>query len=229
MLARQTVPARRATMVVLLGVAWVASGCASLNRAEKGAIGGAAAGAAVGGVIGKQVGSTAKGAILGAVIGGAAGAAIGARMDKQAEALQNDLPNATVRRMGEGIEVTFDSGILFDVDSDVLRAASRENLSELASSVENYDGTDILVVGHTDSTGSDSYNQSLSERRAKSARVYLLEQGVDPDRVEAVGRGESEPVATNDTAAGRQENRRVEIAIFASEAMQKEMLRRYGG
>lgn len=226
---RPTLPNRRALTVALLGVAWAAGGCASLSRTEKGALGGAAAGAAVGGVIGKQLGSTAKGAILGAVVGGAAGAAIGARMDKQAKDLQEQLPNATVRRVGEGIEVTFDSGILFDVDSDVLRTASRENLSSLARSLDSYDGTDVLVVGHTDATGSDSYNQGLSERRANSARVYLLEQGVKPDRVEAVGRGESEPIASNDTAEGRQENRRVEIAIFASEAMQKEMLRRHGG
>jgi outer membrane protein OmpA-like peptidoglycan-associated protein len=199
-----------------------------MNRTEKGAAGGAAAGAAVGGLIGKAAGSTAKGAILGAVVGGAAGAAIGNRMDKQAEELDAELPNATVERVGEGIQITFDSGILFDVDSDVLRRASQENLSNLAQSIADYEGTRILVVGHTDSTGSDAYNQSLSERRANSARTYLLRQGVSADRIESVGRGESEPVAEDETATGRQENRRVEVAIFASEAFQKAMLDRYG-
>ena len=218
----------RALTASILCLTLVSGGCASMNKTEKGAAGGAAAGAAVGGLIGKAAGSTAKGAILGAVVGGAAGAAIGHRMDRQADELGAELPGATVERVGEGIQVTFDSGILFDVDSDVLRRASQDNLSNLAQSIADYEGTRILVVGHTDSTGSDSYNQSLSERRANAARTYLLRQGVASDRIEAVGRGESEPVATNDSAEGRQENRRVEVAIFASEAFQKAMLDRYG-
>jgi len=191
-------------------------------------VGGAAAGAVLGGVIGKQAGSTSKGAILGAVLGGAAGAAIGARMDRQARDLQSRLPGARVERVGEGIEVTFDSGILFDVDSDVLRSASESNLQALAASIEDYEGTEVLVVGHTDATGSDAYNQALSDRRADAARTFLLRQGVDPDRVEAVGRGESEPVADNASAQGRQHNRRVEIAIFAGEELRREMLGRHG-
>ncbi|MCG6955727.1 MAG: OmpA family protein [Gemmatimonadetes bacterium] len=150
-------------------------------------------------------------------------------MDKQAQDLQDELPNAKVERVGEGIEVTFDSGILFDVDSDQLRPAAKQNLDELAASLKNYDGTRVLVVGHTDNTGTDAYNQALSERRSSAARTYLLQDGLTPDRVEAVGRGESEPVADNDTAAGRQDNRRVEVAIFASEKMQQEMLRKHGG
>lgn len=218
----------RALLVTLLCATLGTGGCASLNKTEKGAGAGAAVGAAVGGLIGRANGSTAKGAILGAVVGGAAGAAIGHRMDQQAQELEKTLPNATVQRVGEGIEITFASGILFDVDSDVLRPASRENLSNLAASISDYPGTEVLVVGHTDSTGSDSYNQGLSERRAKSARTFLLKQGVDGDRVEATGRGESEPVATNDTAEGRQENRRVEVAIFASEELQKKMIDQYG-
>lgn len=218
----------RALTASILCISLASAGCASMNQTEKGAAGGAAAGAALGGLIGKAAGSTAKGAILGAVVGGAAGAAIGHRMDEQAKELDAELPNATVERVGEGIQVTFDSGILFDVDSDVLRPASEENLSNLAQSIAEYDGTRILVVGHTDATGSDAYNQGLSERRASAARTYLMRQGVGGDRVEAAGRGESEPVADNDTAEGRQENRRVEVAIFASEEMQKAMLDRYG-
>jgi len=218
----------RALEASILCLTFLSAGCASMSNTEKGAAGGAAAGAAVGGLIGKAAGSTAKGAILGAVVGGAAGAAIGHRMDQQATELDNTLPNATVERVGEGIQVTFDSGILFDVDSSVLRPASRDNLTNLARSIADYEGTRILVVGHTDSTGSDAYNQGLSERRAIAAKTYLIEQGVGGDRIDAVGRGEAEPVASNETTEGRQDNRRVEVAIFASEAMQKAMLDRYG-
>jgi len=212
-------------LLMLQGCAWLQS----RSGTEKGAGVGAATGAVVGGLIGKNNGSTAKGAILGAVIGGAAGAAIGHQMDKQAKDLQEQLPNAKVQRVGEGIEVTFDSGILFDVDSDQLRPAAETNLDDLANSLKEYDGTRVLVVGHTDATGSDSYNQALSERRATSARVRLLRDGLAADRVEAVGKGESEPVASNETAAGRQENRRVEVAIFASKDMQDKMLKEHGG
>jgi outer membrane protein OmpA-like peptidoglycan-associated protein len=207
-------------------------GCATWEKmtgTEKGAAGGAAAGAVVGGVIGKKAGSTAKGAILGAVVGGAAGAAIGHRMDEQAEDLQDKLPNARIERVGEGIQVTFESGILFDVDSDALRAAARSNLQSLATSLKDYDGTDVLVVGHTDATGSDAYNQSLSERRAESARSYLMGAGLEAGRVSALGRGETEPVDTNESVSGRQENRRVEVAIFASEEMRNKMLKTSGG
>lgn len=217
-----------ALTAAVLSALLVSGGCASLSKTEQGAVGGAAVGGAVGGLIGKATGSTARGAILGAVVGGAAGAVIGARMDRQAEELDSRLPNATVQRVGEGIAITFDSGILFDFDSDMLRAASRTNLESLANSIEDYEGTEILIVGHTDSMGSDSYNQSLSERRANAARAHLLQLGVVGDRIEAVGRGESEPVDTNETDAGRQENRRVEIAIFASEEFQEEMIRRHG-
>lgn len=195
------------------------------SNLRTGALGGAAAGAAIGGI----ASGSAKGAIIGAAIGGAAGAAIGAVMDAQAEDLQDKLPNATVERVGEGIQVTFDSGILFDVNQATLRPAAQQNLRDLAASLEEYEGTDVLVVGHTDSTGDASYNQGLSERRADAARSFLLGAGLESDRVTAIGRGEEEPIDTNDTNAGRQNNRRVEVAIFASEEMQAEMLRRHGG
>lgn len=210
-------------MFLVLVAVLTVSGCSSNLRT--GALGGAAAGAVIGGI----ASGSARGAIIGAAVGGAAGAAIGGIMDSQAEDLQDKLPNARVERVGEGIHITFDSGILFDVNSSTLRPASQQNLNDLVASLEEYEGTDVLVVGHTDSTGADEYNQSLSERRADAARTFLTGAGLDPDRVTAVGRGESEPIASNDTEAGRQENRRVEIAIFASEEMQREMLRRHGG
>lgn len=214
---------RSASLAMFLALGISLTGCSSNLRT--GALGGAAAGAVIGGV----ASGTARGAIIGAAVGGAAGAAIGGIMDAQAEDLQDKLPNARVERVGEGIHITFDSGILFDYDSSDLRQASRQNLSDLVASLEEYEGTDVLVVGHTDSRGDAAYNQALSERRADAARNYLVGAGLEAARVQALGRGEEEPVATNDTDAGRQENRRVEIAIFASEEMQQEMLRRHGG
>jgi outer membrane protein OmpA-like peptidoglycan-associated protein len=213
----------RMRTLVILAAALTISGCSTNLRT--GALSGAAAGAVIGGI----AGGSARSAIIGAAIGGAAGAAIGGVMDAQAEDLQDKLPNAKVERVGEGIQITFDSGILFDVNQSTLRAAAQQNLSDLVASLEEYEGTDVLVVGHTDSTGEASYNQGLSERRADAARNYLLGAGLDPDRVTAMAMGEEEPIDTNDTDAGRQANRRVEVAIFASEEMQQEMLRRHGG
>ena len=216
----------RHTLLLLGTLATVASSaCASLNKKETGAIIGAASGAAVGGVVGRANGSTAKGAIIGAAVGGAAGAVIGHQMDQQAKEIKQNIPGAVVERVGEGLQVTFESGLLFDYDSDVLRSAARQNLATLASSLEKYPNTDLLIVGHTDSIGSDAYNQGLSERRAASAANYLAGQGVARTRLRSTGRGESEPVVPNDTDADRQKNRRVEVAIYASEAMKAQALR----
>lgn len=220
---QQLTRCRLAMSVTVLALTLSTVGCSTNLRT--GALGGAAAGAAIGGI----ASGSARGAIIGAALGGAAGAAIGGVMDSQAEDLQDKLPNAKIERVGEGIQVTFDSGILFDVNESTLRAAAQQNLSDLADSLEEYEGTDVLVVGHTDATGAAEYNQELSERRADSARTYLLGAGLDPERVTALGMGEEEPVDTNDTDSGRQANRRVEVAIFASEEMQREMLRRHGG
>lgn len=214
---------RRSTLTVTLVAALSLQACSS--NLQTGALGGAAAG----GIVGAVVGGTARGAIVGAVIGGAAGAAIGAIMDRQAADLQDKLPDATVERVGEGIQVTFDSGILFDVDSSELRSTAQSNLRRLAESLEDYAGTSVLVVGHTDSTGESSYNHTLSERRAGSARTFLMGAGLEADRVSATGLGEEEPVAANETEAGRQANRRVEIAIYADEGMRQEMIHRHGG
>lgn len=191
--------------------------CANLSNTEKGAIIGTTAGAAGGAAVGKAAGGTAEGAILGAVIGGAAGALIGNRMDKKAEELDQELANAEVERVGEGIKVTFDSGLLFGFDSSELSGDARQNLSEFASSMQEFPETQILIVGHTDAKGADSYNQDLSENRAESAAGYLIQQGIRASRITTMGKGEAEPVASNDTEAGRQQNRRVEVAIFASE------------
>ncbi len=201
------------------------TGCASMNNTEKGAAAGAGAGGALGAIIGRQTGNTARGAIIGAVLGGAAGAVIGRRMDQQAQELEQNLPAAEVERVGEGIAVTFESGVLFPYNSADVLPAGRENLRQLATSLRNYPGTTVLIVGHTDSTGSDEYNMGLSYRRAEGARAFLAAQGIDANRVRVEGRGESEPVADNSTDAGRQQNRRVEIAIFASEEYREQILR----
>src|SRR5258705_4884922 len=201
------------------------SACASMSKKQEGAVIGAAAGGAVGGVIGNQTGSTAKGAIIGAVVGGAAGAIIGHQMDQQAKELSQNIPGATVARVGEGIAVTFASGLLFAFDSDQILPAAGTNLTELAKSLNKYPDSQLLIVGHTDNVGDDSYNHRLSERRSSSATTYLAAQGGARTRLTASGKGESSPVATNDTDAGRQKNRRVEVAIYASEAYRQRLLK----
>jgi outer membrane protein OmpA-like peptidoglycan-associated protein len=208
---------RRTLVLVAISLALGISAC-SAKRRDTGAVIGAAAGGVVGGVIGNQTGSTARGAIIGAVVGGAAGAIIGHQMDQQAKELQQNIPGATVTRVGEGIVVTFASGLLYDFDSDIVRAEAAQNLSTLAASLGKYPNTDLLIVGHTDSVGTDQYNQGLSERRARAASNYLIGQGVNAGRLQAVGRGETEPIAENSTDAGRQLNRRVEVAIYASKS-----------
>lgn len=212
--------------VIVLVLSCTAAACSSLSKTEQGAAAGAGAGTVVGGAIGKATGNTARGAIIGAVVGGTAGAIIGQQMDQHAAQLEEELEDAEVERVGEGIQVTFDSGILFDFDSAQLRSEARDNLSSLAESLRDYERTEVLIVGHTDATGSEDYNYRLSERRATTAAEYLMEEGVRPSRITTLGKGESEPVASNDTDAGRQENRRVEVAIFASREYRQELQQR---
>jgi outer membrane protein OmpA-like peptidoglycan-associated protein len=217
---------RNTTTVVAMAA--LLSGCSSLNQTQRGAVIGAGAGGAVGAAVGAATGSTARGAIIGAAVGGVAGAVIGAQMDKQRDELASDLEGARVERHGEGVLVTFDSGLLFDFDSSVVKGAARSNLTDLANSLRKDPDTEVLIVGHTDAQGSDSYNQGLSERRAAAAKNFLVSQGVPTDRVRTEGLGESEPVASNDTDAGRAQNRRVEVAIFASEEYRQELINRHG-
>lgn len=212
--------------ITLLMGSLLIGGCSSLSNTEKGAAIGAGAGGAAGAVIGNVAGNTAAGAIVGAAVGGTAGAIIGQRMDKQAEELDEELEGAEVERVGEGIIVKFDNALLFDFDSAELRPMARENLGDLAASLRDYPDTEVLIVGHTDSTGPEDYNQRLSERRASSAATYVMEQGLRPSRITTVGKGEQEPIASNDTEAGRQQNRRVEVAIYASEEYRQEVQER---
>jgi outer membrane protein OmpA-like peptidoglycan-associated protein len=216
---------RSLTVALAVTTLGTSAGCASMNNTERGAAAGAGAGGAIGAVIGRQSGNTARGAIIGAVVGGAAGAVIGRRMDRQAAELDRSLEGAEVERVGEGIAVTFESGVLYPFDSDQVLPAGRANLQRLAASLREYPGTEVLIVGHTDSQGADDYNMRLSYRRAEAARQLLITNGIRPGDIRVEGRGEMEPVADNSTEGGRAQNRRVEIAIFASEQYREQVLR----
>ncbi len=192
------------------------------SKSAKGAAIGGAAGAVVGGIIGKSTGNNAAGVIIGAAVGGTAGAVIGKYMDKQAKEIDDEVENATVERVGEGILVTFDGGLLFGFNSSDLTPATRTNLAELAGIMNKYPETEITVDGHTDSKGSDSYNQNLSLQRAGAVANYLVAQGINRSRMTTNGFGELRPIATNDTDEGRAKNRRVEVGIVANEKLQKD-------
>jgi outer membrane protein OmpA-like peptidoglycan-associated protein len=143
-------------------------------------------------------------------------------MDRQAAEIKQTVPGATVTREGEGILVKFDSGILFDTNSSDLKPAARTNLANLATSLQNNPQTNILIVGHTDNTGTDEYNQNLSVRRAESVKAYISANNVANSRLSTSGKGESEPIADNNTVEGRSQNRRVEIVIVANDAMKNQ-------
>lgn len=203
-------------------------GCKTASRSQKGAVVGAAGGGAIGAVIGKASGNTAMGAIIGATVGGAAGAVIGRKMDKQAEEMEKVLGDAEVRREGEGIVINFKEKVLFSFNSADLGSNAQGNLDKLANILKKYPDTNIEVIGHTDSRGSDDYNQGLSERRANSVVTFLRSQNINTSRLKAKGMGESDPVATNDTDEGRAQNRRVEFVITADEKMKEEAKREAG-
>ncbi|MCX5801419.1 MAG: OmpA family protein [Candidatus Eisenbacteria bacterium] len=200
----------------LAGLLMLGSLSCGWTRAQKGAAIGVGAGGAVGGVIGSKAGNTAVGAILGAMVGGTAGTFIGKYMDDQAAKLQEDLDNARIERIGEGIKVTFDSGILFDFDKSTLRSASQEQIKKFAEALTKYEDTDIFIAGHTDATGSEDYNMTLSRQRAESVANYLENLGVVRTRFAITGFGETQPIASNYTSEGQQLNRRVEVAIYAN-------------
>lgn len=196
------------------------------NNTQKGAGIGAAGGAVIGGVIGNNVGkgNTALGAIIGAVVGGAAGGYIGNRMDRQAERIEEELPGAEVKRVGEGINVTFneEAGVYFDTNKSDVKGTSATTLDKLAGIFKEYPNSVILVEGHTDSAGPEDYNMSLSRRRAESVTKYLVSRGISSGRFTTKWYGETQPRATNETSEGKAKNRRVELAIMASEELKQE-------
>jgi len=207
------------SLVVILSVILISSGCASWSKTQKGAVVGTAAGGGMGAVIGKASGNTALGAIIGAAVGGTAGAVIGNQMDKQAEEIRTKVPDAKVERVGEGIVVEFSSNVLFGFDKSVLSYDAKASLDKLVTVLSEYKETNIEVQGHTDSKGSLAYNQKLSEERAGEVSGYLANRGVAANRMTIKGFGETLPKYDNATVEGRSENRRVEFLITANEKM----------
>ncbi len=193
------------------------------NNTQKGAAIGTAAGAVIGGILGNNIGKGGNaplGAVLGGVVGGVAGGVIGNKMDKQAKEIQETLPGAEVERVGEGIKVTLNENTVnFDFNSSTLTSTAKANLDKLITVLKNNPDTNINIYGYTDSVGSDSYNLTLSGKRADAVKAYFTSNGVSSSRLFTQGMGEANPVASNDTDAGRAQNRRVEFAITANEKM----------
>lgn len=192
-----------------------------MKKTTKGGIIGAGSGAVIGGIIGNRMGNTAAGAIIGAAVGGATGAVIGRRMDKQAEELEKSMENANVERVGEAIRVNFDSGILFAVNSAELSPNAKRDIDKLAKTLKDYEGTNVIIEGHTDNTGSYELNQKLSEKRAAAVAAYAKSLGIDGSRFQSKGYSYDQPIADNSTAEGRAQNRRVEIIIIANDELKK--------
>jgi outer membrane protein OmpA-like peptidoglycan-associated protein len=212
---------RRASVVFLATILTI--GCASSDpndpnqKTKRGAGIGAAAGAIAGAIIGNQTGNPRTGAVVGAAVGAAAGGVVGHRMDQQQKELQQIAGVEVTRPADNEIAVRLTNDILFDFNSAALRPDSQQTLRDLASNFQRYTDETVTVEGHTDNVGSPEYNQGLSERRAYGVRDYLVNQGVTPSRVTAIGLGEMQPKATNNTPEGRQLNRRVEIHIRATQ------------
>jgi len=212
----------------VLAFAIVMSSCKNMNKTQKGAAIGAGGGAAIGAVIGKATGNTALGAIVGATVGGVTGAVIGKKMDKQAEEIKNEVPGAKVERVEEGIVVEFNNQILFGFDKSDLGANAKASLDELVTILNKYPDTNIEIQGHTDDTGTDSYNLGLSERRATSVADYLRSHSISASRITTKGFGESAPKYDNSTENGRSQNRRVEFLITANEKMKADAKKEAG-
>ena len=210
------------SFLVALSTVFMFAGCSTWNRTQKGAAVGTGAGAATGAVIGRASGNTALGAIIGAAVGGAGGAVIGRQMDKQAEEIQKTVPDAKVERVGEGIVVEFSSNVLFGFDKSDLSNDAKTNLNKLVTVLNSYPDTDIEIQGHTDNTGSDSYNKRLSKQRAGAVSSYLTGKGIANRRLNTKGFGENSPKYSNNTDSGQAQNRRVEFLITANEKMKAE-------
>ncbi len=214
---------------IVLTAAAILTSCEAVqnaNNTQKGAVIGTAAGAVLGGIIGNNVKkkNSALGAVIGGVVGGVAGGVIGKQMDKQAQKIESEIPGAEVTRVGEGIDVVFDenSGVYFATNKYNLNEKSKANLNKLAGIFKEYPDTNIIVEGHTDSTGDDKYNMTLSKNRADAVTNYLVSQGISKSRLTTYAHGETLPKYDNSTAEGRAKNRRVELGIVANEKMKKD-------
>jgi outer membrane protein OmpA-like peptidoglycan-associated protein len=229
-------------LLVTTAIAFMISGCETVkktNKTQRGAAAGAAGGAVIGGIIGNNVGNknnTVLGAVIGGVIGGVAGGIIGNKMDRQAEKIKSELPGAEVQRVGEGIIVTFNEknpdgskmGVYFDFDQSAITSNSKIALDRLVKIFNDYPETNILVEGHTDDKGTDTYNLALSKRRAEAVGNYLNSRGISPSRLTINWYGEAQPKVENATDVSRAENRRVEFAITANDKMKAEAKKEAG-
>jgi outer membrane protein OmpA-like peptidoglycan-associated protein len=208
--------AMKKSILTIAVAALLVAGCANMNNQQRGTMIGAAGGALAAAAIGK---GSVWGVLAGAAIGGTAGNLIGRHMDEQAKELEQAVPTAEVNRVEEGINMTFQSGLMFAVNSSEISADYRDDLAAAATVFNKYPDTYILVEGHTDDTGTDEINVPLSERRAKAVSAFLVSQGVAPGRLEETWYGSSQPKYPNDSADNRSKNRRVELAIYANESM----------
>ncbi len=216
-------------LLLVLAIAGVfAAGCSSMNKTQTGAVIGAAGGAAVGAGVGKAAHNTALGAIIGAAVGGVTGGIIGRQMDKQAKEIAQ-IPGAEVKRVGEGINVTFESGVLFGLDQSAISSAAQTKIKDLANVFSKYADSYILIEGHTDASGTAEHNMTLSEQRAKAVASYLQAQNVSAYRIKTAWYGETQPKFPNDTEANMAQNRRVEFAIYANEALIEKAKKESGG
>lgn len=216
------------SLVFLVGI----SSCEATknaNNKQKGAVIGAAGGAVLGAILGNNIGKGGNGeigAVVGGVVGGAAGVLIGAKMDKNAQKIEEEVPGAKVERVDDGIVITFDGendGVYFDTNKYNINADSKATLDKLTAVLIEFPDTNVLVVGHTDSVGSEEYNMTLSKNRAQSVTNYFTgPKGLSPGRFNTNWFGETSPIATNETAEGRAQNRRVNIVIVPSEKMKQD-------
>ncbi len=221
---------KKITLIALATAMIGFTGCEAVkntNKTQRGAGIGVAAGAVLGGIIGNNVGSkdnAVLGAVIGGAVGGAAGGIIGNRMDKQAQKIEEEIPGAEVKRVGEGISVVFDeeSGVKFATNKATLTAASKATLDKLAGVFSEYPNSNIMIDGHTDSSGDDAYNMTLSQKRAQAVSDYLVGKGLDNGRFTTAWHGETQPKHDNSTPEGRAKNRRVELGIVANEALKEE-------
>jgi outer membrane protein OmpA-like peptidoglycan-associated protein len=217
------------TLSLLMAIGTFFTSCEALkntNNAQRGAGIGAASGAVIGAILGNNLGKGGKGAmgaVLGGVVGGVAGGVIGNKMDKQARQIDEVLPGAEVKRVGEGIQLVLnENAVRFDTNKSTLTVTAKQNLDKLVPVFAEYPDTDITIFGYTDITGPADYNLKLSKERAASVMNYLVSKGVSSARFHVTGLGIADPIATNDTPEGRSQNRRVEFAITANDKMRED-------
>lgn len=224
-----------ATLAIALVISFAScEATKNANNKQKGSVIGAAGGAVIGAILGNNVGKGGNGelgAVIGGVVGGGAGVLIGNKMDKQAQKIEEEIPGASVERLDDGIVVTFDenSGVYFDTAKYNINAASQTLLNKLSNIMKEYNQTNVIVAGHTDSVGSEESNMLLSKNRAEAVTNYMIGTGLSAGRFTTVWDGETQPAASNDTAEGRAKNRRVQLAIVPNEQMKEEAIKEANG